>query len=356
MNTTELYQLTEWIDTNVRAKNIAKKYQVIHTTLAQNANPGQQNAIEPLKEDLINSITEIELEQLTVDQIAFLTRMGIAEYVGENAIKHIEDILFRNTLDHATASAEFNKIFDSINNGLAKSKQIKSGLTDLIDPEELPENEALIRVGFVKDSAVNNVDDLKKWSGVWFDIGRGIAMAHGKTPKDVRVIGAKKGSIVIEFAVAYAIAKTTGKIILFALQVADKVLEIKKKAVEVRGMELKNKQIAAELEQEAKDLIEEKKQSITELIFDELGVNNQVDGEKRTALENAIKKLIEFIERGGEVDCILPDEVEDGKSSINAEDIKAIREEFRDIRALENKIKRLEYKDKPIDENDESEE
>lgn len=346
MNVTELYQLTEWIDENIRATNVAGQYQAIHNALQKNAQAGQQQQpIEPHKENLIKIIADISLEQLTVDQLAFLSRLGISEYVGPHAIEGIEDILYKNALDIPTAAAEFNKIFNEINAGLTKSEQIKGGLSDLIDPEELPEDEALIRVGFAKEASVNNVADWKKWSSIWYDIGRGIALAHNQAPEDVKVVGAKKGSIVIELAVAYAIAKTTGKIILFALQVAEKVITIKKQAAEIRHLELKNEQIATQLEQEAVDLVEEKKQSITILIFEELGINDDADGEKRSALEKAIKKLIDFIERGGDVDCVLPEEIEEEEDGVNAEDIKAIRDEFKEIRLLEEKINQLEHKE-----------
>jgi len=342
MNVTELYQLTQWIDENIRAKDIAGKYQAIFNVLQQNARAGQQQQpIEPHKEALIETISDISLEELSIDQLAFLGRLEIADHVGVHAVSNIEDILYRNALDIPTAASEFNKIVDAINKGLAKAEQIKNGLSDLVDPEELPKDEALIRVGFTKEAAVNNVVDWKKWSAIWYDIGRGIALAHDRAPEDIKVVGAKKGSIVIELAVAYAIAKTTGKIILFALQVADKVLAIKKQVAEINHLELKNDQIAKQLEQEASNLVEEKKQSITVLIFEELGINEDADGEKRNALEKAIKKLIDFIERGGDVDCVLPTEMEE--EGENAEDVKAIREEFKEIRTIENKIKQLEH-------------
>ena len=343
MNIAELYQLTKWIDDNIRAKDIVGKYQAIHNVLQQNARAGQQQQpLEPHKESLIKTVIDISLEELSIDQLAFLYSLGIADYLGSHAVSNIEDILYKNALDIPTAATEFNKIVDSINNGLTKSEQIKNGLSGLVDVEELPVDEALIRVGFTKEAAVNNVSDWKKWSSIWYDIGRGIALAHDRAPEDVKVVGAKKGSIVIELAVAYAIAKTTGKIILFALQVAEKVLAIKKQVAEINHLELKNDQIAKQLEQEASNLVEEKKKSITILIFEELGINDDADGEKRTALEKAIKKLIDFIERGGDVDCVLPTETEEGTDS---DDIKSIRDEFKQIRTLENKIKHLEHKE-----------
>ena len=113
MNITELYQLTQWIDENVRAKDIAGKYQAVFNVLKQNARAGQQQqALEPHKEALIGAISSISLEELTIDQLAFLRRLGIADYLGANAISNIKDILYRNALDIPTAAAEFNKIFE----------------------------------------------------------------------------------------------------------------------------------------------------------------------------------------------------------------------------------------------------
>jgi hypothetical protein len=111
---------------------------------------------------------------------------------------------------------------------LAKSEQIKTGLTDCVFEEEYEaENEILMRVSFTGNAPMSNVADFKSWGNIWYDIGRGISMAHGLSPEDIKIVGATKGSIIIELAVIASIATTTSGIILAALKVAEKVRVIK---------------------------------------------------------------------------------------------------------------------------------
>lgn len=81
---------------------------------------------------------------------------------------------------------------------------------------------------------MSNLSDFKSWGSTWYDIGRGVAMGHGTPPEDIKVVGATRGSIIIELGVAYAIAATTSRIILEALKLAEKSLALRKTVEEIR--------------------------------------------------------------------------------------------------------------------------
>jgi hypothetical protein len=55
---------------------------------------------------------------------------------------------------------------------------------------------------------MSNVADFRKWGTFWFEIGRGVAMAHNAAPEEIKIVGATKGSIIIELAVVSDIAVT----------------------------------------------------------------------------------------------------------------------------------------------------
>ena len=127
---------------------------------------------------------------------------------GEAAVGRIEDFLFRNALDIATVLGRVEEALRAVQDGCRKSDEIKASLEDCVPSEtELPD-EILIRVSFTNAASISNIVDLKRWSREWHDIARGIAMAHGASPESIRVVGAGKGSIVVDLAVIYAIAKT----------------------------------------------------------------------------------------------------------------------------------------------------
>ena len=254
MNVSELYELTQWIQNEVVQTQIPKKYQNLQQILQRNAQPNQaKQPLEEQKDDLINTISKVPLNQLTKDQLDFLYSLGIGQSIGQEGVRKIEDILYRNVLDIATAAQKIQEIYQDLNNGIKKANQIRNGLDGCIleEPYEI-EDEVLIRVYFREKATLSNVTDFKKWGTVWHEIGRGIAMAHNAAPEDVKIVGATSGSIVIEMATLASIASTTSIIILSALKVAERVIEILKKVEELRNLKLNNKKLLNELENEAK--------------------------------------------------------------------------------------------------------
>jgi len=348
MHVIELYQLTEWIDVEIRENQIVKKYQALQSILHTNAQPNQPHQpFEPQKNELIEALGEVALDRLSIDQLDFLKKLKIAQHIGDEGINSIEDSLYKNVIDIATSASNLQNIIKDINYGLKKSEQIKNGLGDFVD-FELPEfDEVLIRVNFSGYATMANVADFKKWGTIWYDIARGVTMAHGSPPEDVKIIGAKRGSVILELAVAYGVAHTTSKIILSALKVADRVLDIRKKAEEIRGLKLNNKKLADEIKKAADKEKASGIGNITKEIVATLKLNGEGEGEKVNALDKSVINLVDFIEKGGEVDFIMPEEsdIEDeDKENEERKELKGLRIAFEEIRRLEHKIKQIEHK------------
>ncbi len=357
MNVSELYSLTFWIENKIVKVQIPQKYQALQQALQRNAQPNQQKQpFEAQKGDLIKAIEKVPLNQLTREQQSFLEKLGIADAVGAEGVNKIDDILYRNSLDIATAAQKVQEILNKLNQGIQKSKQIQAGLSDCVYLEEYEEvDEVMIRVTFAGQASMSNVVDFKKWGNIWHEIGRGIAIAHNGHPEDIKVIGATKGSVIIELSTNPSIATTVSAIIFFALKLTEKVLDIKKKAEELKNIKLKNKELIRDLEKEAES---EKKDGIEEIcqkLVIELKIDNNGEGEKVNALNKAVKDLIDFIEYGGEVDFIVPDvdneelNVEEGEGS--KPKYEKLKNTIQEIRQLDNKLKLLESElDKDDDE------
>ena len=72
-------------------------------------------------------------------------------------------------------------------------------------------------------------------------------MAQGLVPEEIKILRASEGSIILVLVVVYAFAKTISDIILRALSISERVLDIKKKAEELKTMKLINEQIVKDL-------------------------------------------------------------------------------------------------------------
>lgn len=351
MNVNELYSLTKWINDEIVDKGVQQKYQQLHSVLQANTQRNQQSQpFESQKEDLLKTLASVRLEILTKDQISFLSELGITPLVGHAGVKKIEDILYRNAIDIATAASRTQEMINGISQGVSKSGQIAAGLEGCLEEYEDGINEdVLIRVSFLGDASMSNVKDFKDWGSNWHEIGRGIAMAHDATPEDIKIVGAAKGSVILEFLTNPAIATTVGSVIWGALKVAEKVLDIRKKAAEVRNLNLQNKKLSDDLNKAAE---EEKENGIKEIIDEqnkELSLKSS-DGDKITALNKSITKLVDFIEKGGEVDFVIPDEEE---SDDEESDNPAVNSEFTQLRTVFEEIKLLEQKIQLLENNTE---
>lgn len=350
MNLEDLVGLTEWVDVEIVRAGVMSQYQALQAILNANAQPNNAKApFEEQKNALTTTLISVDLSRLNIDQLSFLDKLNIGPVVGQRGVDLVENILVKNPVDIATAVAQLGQTIGLLSDGVSKSAQIKNGLEGLVDLPQSGTGEIIVRVNFSGDAAMANVVDFKKWGSDWHDIGRGIAMIHDVAPEEIRIVGAKKGSIIIELGVAYAIARTVSEIILETLKVAERVMAIRLQAETIRGLRLNNDQIEQEIIKAADSEKAKGIQLITTAVVERLGKNPNEEGDKVNALESAIKKLIAFIEKGGELDCVVPDEDssaadDDAEAQTRNRQLAELRASFSNIRELESKIKHLEFK------------
>jgi hypothetical protein len=340
MQVDELFELTQWIATEVEQAGIRTRYEELHAQLLSNAQSSQQQPFENQKNNLLDAIRKVPLHSITLEQRRFLDCIGIGDFVGERAVAHVEDVLFRNVIDPATAAAKIKEAGDSVAEGLRRSTRLREDLEDCVIVEEAIEDGVLVRVIFDGDASINNVVDLKEWTEIWHRIVRGIAMAHKRPPEDVKVVGAGRGSLLLDLAASYDVALTVTGIVLAALGVTERVFRIRKQAVEIEGLQLSNKKIAKELEAEAEKVRDTGAEGISAEFTAKLKIDPKTSGDIATALGTAVKDLVGFLEKGGEVDCVIPEPTE-GAEAPPDEKQEELRKSFREIRQLEAIIRQL---------------
>jgi hypothetical protein len=348
MHLTELKALIEWSDRELANRQLLPLYQTLHALLQHNAQPNQhKQPIETQKNALQNALLSINLAQLSNEQISFLKRLKIFPHIGEIGAEEVDSILFRNSLDIATAVARIGEAIGELSGGFTKLSQLREGLAGCVDSEDPHRNEIALRVRFAGDAGINNIVELKAWGTLWHDIGRGIAMVNGSAPEDVRVIGASDGSIIFVLASTYGIVKTMSLIVLEVLKLAERVLDVRKKAEEVRALKLSNEQIAQALESEAQKLAEAETSAISDRVLAQInGSSTQmVDGEQRAALAKSVTNLLRFTTRGGSIDFVSPpdEELENGSHDDTKDVRKELRATFEQIRILEKNVEGIQF-------------
>ena len=88
--------------------------------------------------------------------------------------------------------------------------------------------------------------------------------------------------------------------------------------------------------------IRDRIKKITSEVAKRLAIEGTGEGDKVKALDTAVKNLVNFVEKGGEVEFVIPSNEE---SEDEADEFEDLRVSFREIRLLEQKIALLEHED-----------
>lgn len=344
MNTAELRQLADWLEAEVKQSGILEGYVALHSLLSTNAQPNQKKQpCEEHRDKLLDKLKVTPLHELSLDQIKYLDMLEVSQFLGQQGVRFVEDTLYRNVLDIATAVSKFQDVVTALQLALARIDPIRKAL-DGCESETMSHDSAiLMRVGFTGDASITNVVDLKKWAAIWHEIGRGIAMYHGGAPEDIHIVGAGKGSVILELAVGLAIARTVATVLRFSLEVTERVYEIRIKAEELRGLKISNSTLES-LEQDALHARNEGEAELIEVLGQARIEDSENDGDVGNALRRAVKSLLDFLEKGGEVDCIVPadlDDLESAESDTSYSELLELRERLSEIKILESKIRLL---------------
>ena len=347
MQITEIYQLALWIKKEVVEAQIINKYTNIVNVLntnVQRANNQQAQPFEQQKIDLINSIIAININALTLSQLDVLESLNISQNIGKNGKNKINEIL-KNTLDIAHVAQQITKMQGEIQQGVQKLNKLENALIPFVQDvnHELSSDHVLTRVIFEHDASVTNINELREWSSKWFDIGRGFAIANGQTPEDVKVIGGARGSLIIELALLATTAVPIAKAINLILDSMVKYKDFQLKAYEVRQLKDDNPKLVDDLEEDAKRWetrsLQLKKEISEEISTDIQQYFQDYREENRAELNKAVKTLVDFISKGGDVDCIIAEDINDEESQDELiETMRLLKSDFSQIRLLKETL------------------
>lgn len=168
-------------------------------------------------------------------------------------------------------------------------------------------------------------------------------MAAGEPPEATRVVGASTGSVILILAGTVTVTTILALISKNIASVAKDAIGIANQIEDLRGKKLLNDTIEQEL---IKQETERKKEALEKIIDLVKGKVQALDGEKTNALESSVKKLLNFTEKGGNLDFVVPDSEEPSDDgSANDDQLKSLaeaRDAVREYQAEREHIKLLE--------------
>ena len=113
MQIEELLKLTNWFEKYVKEVQIPQKVQQLHKVMTQNVSARQNQQKQPFgqqKDDLITEVSNVNFTSLSIEQIQLLKKLEIFNLFSKQGVALIEEILYKNQLDIATATTKIAEI------------------------------------------------------------------------------------------------------------------------------------------------------------------------------------------------------------------------------------------------------
>lgn len=347
MQLSELIGFSEWY-LNL-FQELQPKYQELHRILKHNSQQQQKIPLEEGLNDLDNYLKEMNLSVLTDQQISILKMYAIDTLLGEAGHSFIDTTIRKSEFDPATATEEISEAIKQ----LVEAKTRTNGIVDAFKGLDMPtaepeigEGKTMVRIHFTEDASIKNISDLKRWSGIWSTIIRGVALSVNEAPEETQVVGAARGSIILEIAgtlelvgVLVAISKSISSVMM-------DILKVKISMEELRSNKLLNREVEAAFKKQINEIEVQGVKTNLEEIRAHLKIPLAPENEK--GVKESIEKALEFYNKGGELDFVSPKQTdEDTNESRDSADfslkISELKNLIEDQRALKRKLPQLTH-------------
>lgn len=344
MDITELERLADWYTDH--HKYLIELYNQLLSPLQHNASQPSKVPVEIHLESLVDYLNLMGFEELSIQQIKVLSDMDVGQLIGRDGAAYIESVIRTSEFDAATAVVRVSEAISALidaNSGFSEYQSALGSLGLQVVGFEEEHDAITIRVGFQNDASIENLSDWKDSAKDWYEIIRGLSMAANEAPEDTKVIGASTGSIILILAGTLTVTTLLALISKNIASVAKESIGIQNQVEDLRHKKWLNSTIEREFKKKEEAIKNSALTQIVKLIKVRIP---DLDGEKITAIEGSIKKLLAFNEKGGNVDFVTPESVEGGDIADGNEkdDLDAIREVqtmIREYQATREELKLL---------------
>lgn len=302
-------KLVEWLTESA----VETKFQQFATQLNQALTSNQRNTPNPVQKDaLLDALRSFNALELSYSERRLLNSLGYNSFVGDDAVKNIETVLYDENFDPSGVNTKIANLLNEFKAFSTDVKTLASSMSKLpdLDKHELGDGEELLEITFLDGASIDNVVDFQKWIDNWTMVIRNFSMLYGEAPESARVVFVQKSSpMILDIAAVASVIMAIGKAAEYVLSRIEQYLRIQKQVAEIKKLNLENDQIVAGLAGEADKYAERSAEEIADKIVAD--VNVKIDGEIRNNLQLGINNLFVFIDQGGRVDCPTADEEED---------------------------------------------
>lgn len=342
---------------------LAKLQKILNDNIKARApNNRQPQAIQSFteeKNEALDALRRLKLSELSKDQIACLSLHGADQYMGRAAADRLQKEFRDEVHDLAYLEKQVTEAHQSLNQAKNKIAELSKLITpyakELHEAEYL-EDTARFSIIFKDGVKIDSLKDLEKRSKEWSTVMHGIGLALDVPPSEFRVLGARNGSFVIDLFMCSAAIVPVGFILNRSLAIIERFALSMKRLDAIYDLDI-DEPAFKEIEEEIKATNEKyfnlKKtlsaKSIAKEILDENGCAEEKRPEAESRLESSIKKILNHLRKGGDLDAFVPHSKQGDDGEIaGEEEANSLISEFRHKKLELNKeelIRLLEHFD-----------
>lgn len=337
MQVKELVKLGSFLKNSLEKNGLVSLYQQLIASINQAAqNQSPQNVhvyLQQIKDTHVNADREI----LSPAQHKIMIEYGADKLLGKVALKRLEDIFSKNQAHPQGLVANLQSLMNETTQLVQRASQLIEVLSPMIegldlDGDELADDEGRIWLYFTHDVQIETISELEEAAETWRFILHNFSRMPGATADSWKILQIQKHSpMELELAANAALLLPLAYGIKYVLSRIKDVINICQEAEKLKQLKIKTKTIEA-LFEDAK----EQRENIAEEASEDIQKKFECDNETKSAVKQALKRIIKFIEGGGQLDIDTnhsSDEEENGteeNENQNNVQLRALIESIRD--------------------------
>jgi hypothetical protein len=296
-----------------------------------------ETQLETMRQELFKVINVLPENNSTTARMAF--RLLMAENLfGENGRIRINSMMksiSKNPSESSQMANEYHQELTALYQFVNSFQQISNYSQE--EFKALDEIEGF-RIFFQGKVKVEDLDELAKAATKWKQVILSFALVVGETKRDVKVVSAEQGSLILTLVaiggIVYSMAKGLNEI----MDVILKSYDIKKAALELRKLKIGDfeKQID-EIEERSKINVNKTAEEIAHKLMSEHNFDDEtLRNEATNAASSALRYLIRFLTNGGKIEILLTENSDDKKQ------VKlALNSKYEQLNIAEKKFKEI---------------
>lgn len=343
MRVNQLLEILHYIISIGEETDLLEELQVLTNYLnqaRQSPSPDISNKLSSQRQEILQILEGSEPKDWPYTKRKLFNLINSKGLIGYQAIKRINDSFNKYQGDPFGVVQEISVMIQELTQMESKYNSVVDLFKPFLDQyteEEITPGHTVLYLFFENNAILNTFKDLQNASKDWNINIRSFSRLASEPVQDVEIYSIEQGSIIFGLIAGIGTATALAKGINEILKVYERVLNIRKIQLETKKLKL-DLSIQKIYEDEINKIIETASEKAAEkLIKEYLGDQLGGKGDIGNGISIALKKMFEFIEKGGKIDY---QEVADEEKNVKAERLK-LAESFNKIQELECDIKEI---------------